>query len=284
MIVRFRTDTGAAQLSLVESGQPGRAMRGTLAELLTLPLSNFRAALDAAVDGPLIDGRTTILAPIDGETEVWAAGVTYKRSEEARVEESSTPDIYSRVYRAERPEIFFKASPRRVAGPDTPIVVRTDSTWDVPEPEVAIVVNAHAEIVGYTIANDVSSRSIEGENPLYLPQAKVYDGSCALGPGIVPVWEVADPYALGIRMRIYRGGGLHWTGETSMREFARELGDLVEVLFREDTFPNGVILCTGTALVPENPFTLQAGDDVEIEIDSLGTLRNPVVKGKGGRK
>jgi 2-dehydro-3-deoxy-D-arabinonate dehydratase len=285
MIVRFRTDTGAAQLGLVESGQPGRAIRGSLAELLTLTSAELRLVLDAAGDGPVIEARSsTILAPIDGETEVWAAGVTYKRSEEARVEESSTPDIYSRVYRAERPEIFFKASPRRVAGPDTPIVVRIDSTWDVPEPEVAIVVNAHAEIVGYTVANDVSSRSIEGDNPLYLPQAKVYDGSCALGPGIVPAWEVPDPYALGIRMRIYRGGGMHWTGETSMREFARKLEDLVEVLFREDTFPHGVILCTGTALVPDSPFTLQPGDDVEIEIDLLGTLRNPVVRGKLNRK
>jgi 2-dehydro-3-deoxy-D-arabinonate dehydratase len=285
MIVRFRTDTGAAQLGLVESGQPGRAIRGSLADLLTLTSAELRLVLDAAGDGPVIEARsTTILAPIDGETEVWAAGVTYKRSEEARVEESSTPDIYSRVYRAERPEIFFKASPRRVAGPDTPIVVRIDSTWDVPEPEVAIVVNAHAEIVGYTVANDVSSRSIEGDNPLYLPQAKVYDGSCALGPGIVPAWEVPDPYALGIRMRIYRGGGMHWTGETSMREFARKLEDLVEVLFREDTFPHGVILCTGTALVPDSPFTLQPGDDVEIEIDLLGTLRNPVVRGKLNRK
>jgi 2-dehydro-3-deoxy-D-arabinonate dehydratase len=280
MIVRFQTESGAAQLGVVESGQPGRALRGTLAELLALPAAALRTALEAAVDGLLIDARGSILAPIDGETEVWAAGVTYKRSEQARVEESTTPDIYSRVYRAERPEIFFKASPRRVAGPDTPIVVRTDSTWDVPEPEVAIVVNAHAEIVGYTVANDVSSRSIEGDNPLYLPQAKVYDGSCALGPGIVPAWEIPDPYALGIRMRIYRGGGMHWTGETSMREFARKLEDIVEALFREDTFPHGVIVCTGTALVPESPFTLQPGDDVEIEIDLLGTLRNPVVRGK----
>jgi 2-dehydro-3-deoxy-D-arabinonate dehydratase len=226
----------------------------------------------------------TILAPIDGETEVWAAGVTYKRSQEARVEESSTPDIYTRVYEARRPEIFFKATQRRVAGPDQQIVVRADSTWDVPEPEVAIVINAHAEIVGYTIANDVSSRSIEGDNPLYLPQAKVYDGSCALGPGIVPAWEVADPYALGIRMRIHRAGSVHWSGETSMREFARRLDDLVEALFLEDTFPNGVILSTGTALVPDSPFTLEPGDEVEIDIDTLGSLKNTVVRGKAARK
>ena len=212
--------------------------------------------------------------------EVWAAGVTYKRSEEARIEESATPDIYARVYRAERPELFFKATPRRVAGPFEAVVVRADSTWDVPEPELALVINAQAEIVGYTIGNDVSSRSIEGENPLYLPQAKVYAASCALGPGIVPAWEVADPYALGIRMRIFRGSAIHWEGETSMREFARRLEDLVRYLFLEDDFPDGVILSTGTALVPESPFTLEAGDEVEISIDGLGTLRNPVVRGK----
>jgi 2-dehydro-3-deoxy-D-arabinonate dehydratase len=283
MIVRFRTDTGEVRLGVVENGQSTRQLQGTLAELLGLPAAELRAALEAAATGPVVDGGMTLLAPIDGETEVWAAGVTYKRSADARVEESSTPDIYTRVYTAQRPEIFFKATLRRVADPGAPIVIRSDSTWDVPEPEVAIVVNAHAEIVGYTIGNDVSSRSIEGDNPLYLPQAKVYDGSCALGPGIVPAWDVPDPYILGIRMRIYRAGGVHWSGETSMREFARRLDDLVAALFLEDTFPAGVILSTGTALVPDSPFTLEPGDEVEIEIDTLGSLRNPVVRGKAGR-
>jgi len=272
------------ELRVAEMGSPPRALRGTLAELLGLTTAELRATLDAALAGPELDPNGfSLLAPIDGETEVWAAGVTYKRSADARVEESSTPDIYTRVYTATRPEIFFKATARRVAGPGAPIVVRTDSTWDVPEPELAIVLNAHAEIVGYTIANDVSSRSIEGDNPLYLPQAKVYDGSCALGPSIVPAWEVADPYGLGIGMRIYRTGRVHWSGTTSMREFARRLEDLVDALFLEDTFPQGVILSTGTALVPDSPFTLEAGDEVEIEIDSLGSLRNPVVRGKAGR-
>jgi 2-dehydro-3-deoxy-D-arabinonate dehydratase len=284
MIVRFQTDSGLPQVGLMDTGQSTRAIRGTLAELLRLPASELQATLDAAANGPVVNGPMAILAPIDGETEVWAAGVTYKRSQEARVEESSTPDIYTRVYEAKRPEIFFKATQRRVAGPDQQIVVRADSTWDVPEPEVAIVINAHAEIVGYTIANDVSSRSIEGDNPLYLPQAKVYDGSCALGPGIVPAWEVPDPYALGIRMRIHRAGNVHWSGETSMREFARRLDDLVDALFLEDTFPNGVILSTGTALVPDSPFTLEPGDEVEIEIDTLGSLKNTVVRGKAARK
>lgn len=283
-IVRCRTSTTTAHLRLMQAADETRALPGTLAELLRLTATDLRATLDTAASGPVLGpDALTLLAPIDGETEVWAAGVTYKRSQEARVEESSTPDIYTRVYEAARPEIFFKATQRRVAGPDAQVVVRADSTWDVPEPEVAIVVNAHAEIVGYTIANDVSSRSIEGDNPLYLPQAKVYDGSCALGPGIVPAWEIPDPYALGIRMRIHRAGRVYWSGETSMREFARRLDDLVTALFLEDTFPAGVILSTGTALVPDSPFTLEPGDDVEIEIDALGSLRNPVVRGKGAR-
>jgi 2-dehydro-3-deoxy-D-arabinonate dehydratase len=285
-IVRFMSATGEALVGLrQEDGrivQLGRGARA-LADLLQLRASELRSRLSSAgSNAPEAEART-IMAPIDGATEVWAAGVTYKRSEEARVEESTTPDIYTRVYRAERPELFFKATPRRVAGPEEPIVVRADSTWDVPEPEVALVINAFGEIVGYTVANDVSSRSIEGDNPLYLPQAKVYDGCCALGPGIVPAWEVADAYVLAIRMRIQRGGAPLWQGETSMREFARRLEDLAAYLFREDVFPDGVILSTGTALVPESPFTLEAGDVVEIEIDGLGSLRNPVVRGAAAR-
>ena len=285
-----RSESGARQVTvgLVEDGRWLGQFTGryaSIAELLRLSSAELRAAVDAArTPAPETPSPGRLLAPIDGQTEVWAAGVTYKRSEEARMEESATPDIYSRVYRAERPEIFFKATPRRVVGPEEPVVVRADSSWDVPEPELAIVVNAHAEIVGYTIGNDVSSRTIEGENPLYLPQAKVYDGSCALGPGIVPAWQVADPYVLGIRMRISRNGARHWQGETSMREFARRLDDLVMYLFREDEFPDGVILCTGTALVPDSPFTLEAGDSVEIDIDGLGTLRNAVVRGKAARR
>jgi 2-dehydro-3-deoxy-D-arabinonate dehydratase len=271
-----RTPNG---LALVEGGQlRARLPHATLAELLRLRTAEFRAALESASGA---NGSVdTPLAPIDGETEVWAAGVTYRRSEEARVEESGTPDIYTKVYTAERPELFFKANPRRVAGPEERVVVRADSTWDVPEPELALVINAHAEIVGYTVGNDVSSRSIEGDNPLYLPQAKVYARSCALGPGITPAWEVADPYALEMRMRILRNGQVHWSGAENTSELKRRLEDLVSYLFREDDFPDGAILSTGTALVPDTPFTLQHGDVVEIEIDGLGLLRNPVVQGK----
>jgi 2-dehydro-3-deoxy-D-arabinonate dehydratase len=271
-----------AALGLVENGQLiGGLTQGSVAELLRLSAAELRNVVERST-GTSGKHAATPRAPIDGQTEVWAAGVTYRRSEEARVEESGTPDIYTRVYSAERPELFFKATARRVAGPEEPVVVRADSTWDVPEPELALVINARAEIVGYTIGNDVSSRSIEGDNPLYLPQAKVYSRSCALGPGITPAWHIDDPYALRMRMRIVRGGQVHWSGEASTADLKRRLEDLVEYLFREDDFPDGVILSTGTALVPDSPFTLQQGDIVEIEIDQLGLLRNPVVRGKAG--
>jgi 2-dehydro-3-deoxy-D-arabinonate dehydratase len=244
--------------------------------------SELRTQIEEIVQtGAAENPSANILAPIDGETEVWAAGVTYKQSEEARKEESGTPDIYAKVYTAQRPELFFKATPRRVAGPDAPIVVRSDSSWDVPEPELVLVINAYGEITGYTIGNDVSSRSIEGENPLYLPQAKVYAGCCALGPGITPAWEVSDPYNLTIRLTIERNKHVYWEGETSTRELKRGFDELVTYLFLENDFPDGVFLCTGTALVPEKQFTLQPGDVVQIRIDQLGTLRNPVVRGKG---
>lgn len=256
---------------------------GSMAELLradAVALARSLGRAPAAATSSI--GR--LAAPVDGAMEVWAAGVTYQRSEQARIEESDTPDIYSKVYRAERPELFFKADARRVAGPDEEIAVRSDSTWDVPEPELAVVVNSSAEIVGYTVCNDVSSRSIEGENPLYLPQAKVYARGCAVGPWIVTADGVADVYALGIRMRIERGGAVVWQGETNTSQLVRRLETLVSFLFREDDFPDGVILSTGTALVPDAPFTLSHGDVVMIEIDGIGSLRNPVVRGKTNLK
>jgi 2-dehydro-3-deoxy-D-arabinonate dehydratase len=285
-IVRYQTLAGDSALG-VRDGERivGRfaAPYSEISDLLRLRAGEWRAAIEEAVRaGVGDDAPTRLLAPIDGQTEVWAAGVTYKRSEQARIEESGTPDIYTKVYQAERPELFFKATPRRVAGTDAPIVVRADSTWDVPEPELTLAIDAHGEIVGYTIGNDVSSRSIEGENPLYLPQAKAYMGACALGPGITPAWEVPDPYNLTIRMRIARAGQVCWEGETNTGEMQRRFDELVAYLFREDDFPDGAFLCTGTALVPDRPFTLEAGDVVEIAIDGLGALRNPVVRGKGG--
>lgn len=283
-IVRFRASDGQVALGVFRNDRVVarfKAPHDSVPSLLRLPLDEFRDVVQRAVAGTgLPEPDATLLPPIDGLTEVWAAGVTYKRSEEARMEESGTPDVYSKVYAAERPEIFFKASARRVVGPEGRIAVRADSTWDVPEPELALVVNAHAEIVGFTVGNDVSSRSIEGENPLYLPQAKVYAGACALGPGITPAWEVADPYDLTIWMAIERGGEVAWEGETSTSGLKRRLEELVDYLYREDDFPDGAIISTGTALVPDNPFTLEAGDIVTIAIDQLGTLRTPVVRGK----
>jgi len=283
-IIRYTSSSGAVALGLLQNGQLiGHFPPDVeLHHLLRGSADDLRAQIEKHIQ----PGRTThavssLLAPIDGETEVWAAGVTYKRSEEARKEESGTPDLYARVYSAKRPELFFKANPRRVAGPDAPISIRTDSTWDVPEPELALVINASAEIIGYTISNDVSSRSIEGENPLYLPQAKTYANCCALGPAITPAWEIADPYNLTIGLSIERDDQVYWQGETSTRELKRRFEELVSYLFLENDFPDGVMLCTGTALVPERHFTLQPGDIVQITIDQLGILRNPVARGKG---
>ncbi len=283
-IVRYRSVSGNSVLGIMD----GERISGhftpdtlTLQDVLRLRVSELRGNVEQAVrEGHDSQPLAEVLAPLDGETEVWAAGVTYKRSVDARVEESETPDIYTKVYSADRPELFFKGSARRVAGPGAAVSIRADSGWNVPEPELAVVINTYGEIVGYTIANDVSSRSIEGENPLYLPQAKVYTRACALGPGITPVWAVRDPYALTIHMSIERAGKLCWEGETATSELKRHLEELVEYLYREDDFPAGAILCTGTALVPEQPFTLQSGDVVQISIDQLGRLRNPVVQGK----
>jgi len=215
-----------------------------------------------------------LLAPIDGQ-EVWACGVTYLRSKVARMEESNQGgDFYDQVYEAMRPEIFFKASPSRVVGPGQPIRIRRDSTWNVPEPELALVLSSSGVIVGYTIGNDVSSRSIEGENPLYLPQAKVYDGSCALGPSIV----LADgqPMTRAIKLTITRDGTTVFSGETSTARMRRSVEELAAYLFRELTFASGAFLLTGTGIVPADDFTLASGDLVRITIEGIGTLENPV--------
>ena len=222
-----------------------------------------------------------LLAPVDGRTEVWAAGVTYERSRVARMTESEeSADVYDRVYAADRPELFFKSAAWRVSGPGAPVSVRADSSIDVPEPELAVVLNAGCEIVGYTICNDMSSRSIEGQNPLYLPQAKIYLGGCALGPSVRPAWEIPDPYALTIELTIRRDGAVAWAGSASTSALHRRIDELAGYLFREDEFPAGAILSTGTSLVPDLPFTLQAGDEIRIVIPGIGELANPVVRGK----
>jgi 2-dehydro-3-deoxy-D-arabinonate dehydratase len=220
--------------------------------------------------------RPRLLAPVTKQ-EVWAAGVTYLRSREARMGESSDGgSFYDRVYHAPRPELFFKATANRVAAPNAPVRIRRDSRWNVPEPELALVINSRGTLSGFTIGNDMSSRDIEGENPLYLPQAKVYMGCCALGPAIIPAGAIADPRALGIQLKICRGETVCFEGSTSIAKMKRTFDDLIAYLFREQEFPNGVILLTGTGLVPPDSFSLCSGDVVEITIPEIGTLRNPV--------
>jgi 2-dehydro-3-deoxy-D-arabinonate dehydratase len=254
----------------------------SVGELLRLPLGDIRARCEEAPGERAIDtADVRLLPPVDSLMEVWAAGVTYRRSREARVQESDqAADVYELVYEAERPELFFKSVAWRVTGHGEQISVRRDSTINVPEPELALVLNAHGETVGYTICNDVSSRSIEGVNPLYLPQAKVYLGGCAVGPAIRPAWEVADPYSLTILMSIERSGDVVWDGQASTSELRRDLRDLASFLVREESFPEGAILSTGTSLVPDLPFTLVPGDTVRIEISELGVLESRVVGGR----
>ena len=244
----------------------------TLGLLLGLPRAAYAELLRAMATGEPASGP--LLAPIEASHEVWASGVTYLRSRDARQAESETGDIYARVYLAERPELFMKAVGWRVRGPEDSIRVRPDSTWDVPEPELTLVINRYQEIVGYVAGNDVSSRSIEGANPLYLPQAKVYDGSCALGPGI----HLATPDEmrdLPITLEILRGGTRVFYGETGTAQMKRSFEELVSSLFRELAFPNGAFLMTGTGIVPGDDFTLTSGDVVRVGVGGM-TLTNVV--------
>lgn len=275
LIIRYETD-GAAHVGVAgDDGVVRRLGVPSLGALLALPLDGIRALVERG--GPVEHDVRRRLPPVDGRTEVWASGVTYVRSREARREESRAADVYSLVYDADRPELFFKSAAWRVSGDGEPIGVRPDSTVDVPEPELALVLNAGGETVGYTVCDDVSSRSIEGENPLYLPQAKVYAGACAVGPGIRPAWEVPDATALGITLVVRRGDEVAFEGTTSTSLLHRTLDDLVSHLFRCTHFPEGAILSTGTGLVPGMDFTLRAGDVVAIGVESVGTLTNPVV-------
>jgi 2-dehydro-3-deoxy-D-arabinonate dehydratase len=245
--------------------------------------ANLRSYLESIVAAgkPAADfSQVRIEAPI-GTQEVWAAGVTYFRSRAARMAEAKDAgggDFYDRVYMAERPELFFKATPSRVAGTGGEVRIRGDAKWSVPEPELTLVINPRGQIIGYTIGNDMSSRDIEGENPLYLPQAKVYDRSCALGPCIL-VMDEPLPTETPIRIEIERGGGIVFAGATTLAEMKRKPADLVAYLFRENPFPSGAFLLTGTGIVPPDDFTLAPGDRILITIDPIGTLENVVVQG-----
>ena len=218
-----------------------------------------------------------LLAPVVAQ-EVWAAGVTYYRSRTARMEESQTAggdSFYDRVYHAERPELFFKSTPHRVAAPDAAVHIRKDSKWNVPEPELALLLSPSGKLTGYTIGNDMSSRDIEGENPLYLPQAKVYDRSCALGPGIL-VSHASLPQATRIRLEILRDAQTAFADEITIDQMKRTPEILIEYLFRENSFPNGCFLLTGTGIIPPDSFTLAPRDRIRISIDAIGTLENVV--------
>jgi 2-dehydro-3-deoxy-D-arabinonate dehydratase len=218
-----------------------------------------------------------LLSPIERQ-EVWAAGVTYLRSKTARMEESNfSANAYDRVYSAQRPEIFFKSLPEKVVGPNEPVGIRADAHWNVPEPELALVINSQGIIVGYTIGNDVSSRDIEGENLLYLPQAKIYHRSCAIGPCIVVGSTETVARTWLITLQIYRGGRIIFEGETAVNQIKRSFEELASYLYRSQTFQHGAVLLTGTGIVPRNDFTLQPDDMVRIEVNGIGVLENIVI-------
>jgi 2-dehydro-3-deoxy-D-arabinonate dehydratase len=280
---KIRRPSGEVEVVVVERGQVFaldmgcRPACGCLADILHAPnpLELARELIDISVTPqPLAD--QVFVAPIDRQ-EIWAAGVTYKRSKVAREEEShGAAQFYDKVYTAPRPELFLKATSERVVGPDRPIRVRADSKWSVPEPELALVVSPDLRIVGFTIGNDVSSRDIEGENPLYLPQAKVYKQSCSVGPLITPVSVMPPLPGVEIRLVIRRQGQVAFEGSTTLAQMARTPESLVDWLGRENEFPHGVMLLTGTGVVPPDEFNLTSGDIVAINIAGIGTLTNAV--------
>jgi len=284
-IVRFADRAGTVRTGITDRSGDVRAFHGRprVSDLLHLPAADLRTLVEETAARPAPDAAADdvlLLPPLDGLMELWAAGVTYERSREARVEESTEQSVYERVYDAERPELFFKSVPWRVVTDAEPIAVRRDSELNVPEPELGLVLNRQGETVGYVVVDDVSSRSIEGENPLYLPQAKIYAGSAAVSAGIAPAWEIPDPGALKIVLSVWRDGEAAYEASTSTAAFHRSPQGLVDHLLEAQPFPDGAVLSTGTGIVPELDFTLHAQDVVEIRIDGVGTLRNPVTDDK----
>ena len=267
-------DSSAVLLDL--SGSDGLA---TLSDLLYSP--DPAAIVQRLLSGDttrIEEGEFTCLAPVD-EQEIWAAGVTYKRSQVARMDEPERgASHYDRVYTADRPELFLKATPHRVSGPGQPVRVRCDSQWSVPEPELALVVSPDLRLVGYSIGNDMSARDIEGENPLYLPQAKVYRQCAGLGPCVLLADAELDRTGTKIILQIVRGQDEVFRGETNLDQMARSFEDLIDWLGRENVLPGGAVLMTGTGIVPPDDFSLEDGDSVTIEITGIGTLTNPVIK------
>lgn len=271
----FRTSAGiyvqrdSAWYRLIRSDWPALVSRDDLPDYLGTLIERLKP-----VDPP---APATFLAPLE-TGEVWAAGVTYFRSRTARMEESQSAgggSFYDRVYEADRPELFFKSTPHRTVGPGGAVHIRSDSKWNVPEPELALVVTPKGTLIGYTIGNDMSSRDIEGENPLYLPQAKVYKQSCGLGPGIL-VTRAGLPPSTSIELTILRDNAPVFQGATKLSELKRKPQELIEFLFRDNSFPDGCILLTGTGVIPPDDFTLRRKDEIRIAIDAIGTLTNTV--------
>lgn len=281
-LVRFKPAHGHSRLGILESSE--------VLDLTSAGIDRLSALLDGPAPAALVQSlrqqslprlplsQVKLLAPVDHQ-EVWAAGVTYLRSKKARMEESDfSASAYDRVYEAPRPELFFKALPHKVSETGGKVGIRRDAKWNVPEPELALVFNSRGEVVGYTAGNDMSSRDIEGENLLYLPQAKTYRHSCALGPCIVLGVSEADARAWKIEITISRAGQVVFEGNTSVGQIKRSFAELGDYLFRSQEFTQGAVLLTGTGVVPPDSFTLAAGDVVRITIGDIGTLENEVVE------
>ena len=263
---------------VVSTGGECYAIGRSLCDLCTAGVDAARALVAASLrQDPLSTEGLRLLAPVDPGHEVWAAGVTYERSRTARIEESGERDLYSHVYESARPELFFKAVGRRAVGPGSPIGIRRDAHWSVPEPELAVAFDGAGQAFGFVVGDDVSSRDIEAANALYLPQAKVYDNSCALGPALVPVWALPEEPIFSIELQITRQGATLFSGSTSTEYLRRHWRDLSGWLRAGLSFPEGVILLTGTGIVPGDDVSLAVDDDVTISISDLGTLRNRVV-------
>ena len=288
-LAKYRTSSGETGFGVLEGsksivplGDHPSCEAANLFELLeadeiVATLTSLLASVD--VPSAIAIEEVQLEAPLDGQ-EVWAAGVTYKRSKTARMEESAAAaSCYDRVYASDRPELFFKATPNRVAGPGQPVRIRVDASWNVPEPELALVINSRKQLVGFTVGNDMSSRDIEGENPLYLAQAKVYNQSCGLGPWITLSSAMPPRSEIGIQLQVFRNTERVFHGETHIEQMARSFEDLIGWLGRDNSFPAGAILLTGTGIVPENDFTLLPGDRIDISIDGIGTLSAPVIQG-----
>jgi 2-dehydro-3-deoxy-D-arabinonate dehydratase len=273
---RVRHESGDLLVFVAPSGL--HPLGATLAELLGAGVDALFSAVDRSLGRPPLAGDVELLPPVDWQ-EVWASGVTYERSRQARVEEAVVKSVYDLVFEAERPELFMKMAGWRVPAPGAPLRLRRDSTWDVPEPELALVLSADGDIAGYLVGDDLSSRSIEGENPLYLAQAKIYDDSLGLSDTIVLARDVGDMVRQArIVLTIERGGVEAFRGETSTAAMRRRFEELAAYLFRELSHPYGAVLLTGTGLVPQDDFSLDDGDIVEIAIEGIGTLRHPVYR------